>query len=61
MTSPNLIQKGISDETFASFIEMGFSSEMIARAIEETGGEAISYCVLSEICDSEFCKSMKCY
>ncbi|XP_010420192.1 PREDICTED: DNA (cytosine-5)-methyltransferase DRM1-like isoform X1 [Camelina sativa] len=37
-TSPDFIQKGISDETFGSFIEMGFSSEMIVRAIEETGG-----------------------
>ncbi|XP_010492372.1 PREDICTED: DNA (cytosine-5)-methyltransferase DRM1-like isoform X3 [Camelina sativa] len=37
-TSPDFIQKGISDEMFASFIEMGFPSEMIVRAIEETGG-----------------------
>lgn len=26
------------DETVAKFIEMGFSMEMIGRAIEETGG-----------------------
>lgn len=32
---------GISDETVAMFIEMGFSNQMISRAIEETGGEAI--------------------
>lgn len=37
-TSPNL--------TVTSFIEMGFSSEMIARATEETGGEATFLFVL---------------
>ncbi|VYS66907.1 unnamed protein product [Arabidopsis thaliana] len=37
-TSPNSIQNRISDETVASFVEMGFSTQMIARAIEETAG-----------------------
>lgn len=45
-TSPNSIQNRISDETVASFVEMGFSTQMIARAIEETAGEFIYDSVL---------------
>lgn len=36
----------IADETVARLIEMGFSEEMIARAIKETGGEENSFTVL---------------
>ncbi|KAL1211289.1 DNA (cytosine-5)-methyltransferase DRM1 [Cardamine amara subsp. amara] len=47
-TSPNLTHMRISDETVARFIEMGFSSDMIARAIDETGSN--SELILETLC-----------
>ncbi|CAH2048219.1 unnamed protein product [Thlaspi arvense] len=44
----NVAHVGISDETVAKFIDMGFSAEMIGRAIEEIGGENPDHMVILE-------------
>ncbi|CAA7052297.1 unnamed protein product [Microthlaspi erraticum] len=40
--SLELVQRGFSDEMFATLVDMGFSIDMIARAIKETAGSSKS-------------------
>ncbi|CAA7031387.1 unnamed protein product [Microthlaspi erraticum] len=48
-TTPDLVQMGSSDQTFATLVEMGYSMDMIARAIKENGPNADASVIIETV------------